>query len=261
MRIDRVPYTAVQAYLKDNDTVLIPLGSCEQQGPHLPMGAETFIVEGVADAVGERTGFAVTPAMPINYAHLFLDFPGVLTADLEHYYRFLEDVCHGLAHQGFRHFFFVNIHFGSAPAMEAIARTVRAKYPDAVTGACECFQLMREASDTPVATDFFPFGHASERTTSMCLHLCPELVDMGKVQVGKPGRFDSGLEVMANAKARYGKSSIALYMDCADYNPMGCYGDPSGATAEKGQAIFGDVVDYVTDVVTAFSKTTFVDKG
>lgn len=253
MRIDRVPYTEVEKYLKKNDTILIPLGSCEQQGPHLPMGAETVIVESVATAVGEKTGFAVAPPMPVNYAKLFLDYPGALSVELNTYNDYIADLAGGLAHQGFKHLFFVNIHFGSLPAIESAARGLRAKYGNVFTAHCDCFQQMQEAP-VPVDTDNFPYGHGSERTTSMAMHLCPDLVKMDKVKVWKPKPLPQGFHVAGSARARLGKSSFGLYIDQADYNPAGGTGDPRGATPEKGAAIFDHVVKSVSGAAVAFSK-------
>ncbi|MBI4182420.1 MAG: creatininase family protein [Proteobacteria bacterium] len=255
MRIDRVPYTAVARYLKKNDTILIPLGSCEQQGPHLPMGAETLIVDAVATAAGERTGFAVTPALPVNYAHLFRHYPGVLSAGLESYTGQLRDICEGLVRQGFRHVFFVNIHFGSLAPIEAVARALRERYADALFAHCDCFQLMREVSDAPVATKVSPYAHGSERTTSMILHIAPGLVDLKAARIGKPKPLGNGFEVLSSARAKYKGSSIGLYVNQEDYNPMGSTGDPTHATPEMGKKIFEDVVAYVADAATAFSRT------
>ena len=253
MRIDRVPYTEVEKYLKKRDTVLIPLGSCEQQGPHLPMGIETVIVESVANVVGEKAGFAVAPPMPVNYAKLFLDYPGALSVELNTYNTYISDLAEGLAHQGFKHLFFVNIHFGSLPAIESAARGLRAKHSDVFTAHCDCFQQMAEAP-VPVDTDNFPYGHGSERTTSMALHLCPERVQMNKVKVWKPKPLSQGFDVAGAARAKLGNSSFGLYIDQADYNPSGATGDPRGATAEKGAAIFEHVVASVAGAATAFTK-------
>jgi creatinine amidohydrolase len=257
MRIDRVPYTAVCSYLEQRDTILIPLGSCGQQGLHLPMGIATIITEAVATAAGDRAGLAVMPALPVNYAHLFLDYPGTLSARMDHYFAFLNDICHGLAGQGFRHFFFVNIHNGSVASIEATARDVRRHVPDAVFGACECFQLMREAADEPTATDDAPFGHASERTTCMALHLCPDLVQMDEARRGALRPLPGGFRAQSNSKVAFGRASIQLYQDGSDLNPMGCTGDPTRATAAKGEAIFEAVVGYVVQAATAFAGLTF----
>ena len=106
----------------------------------------------------------------------------------------------------------------------------------------------------PVSTDNFPYGHGSERTTSMALHLCPDLVQMNKVKVWKPKPLDQDFHVVGSARAKFGKSSFGLYIDQADYNPDGGTGDPRGATEEKGKKIFAHVVNSVSEAVTAFSK-------
>lgn len=254
MRIDQVSHLEVASYLETRDTVIVPLGSCEQQGLHLPMGVETEIVSRLAWAVSERTGHAVVPTLPINTTESFLEFPGVLSVRMDHYYRFLTDYVRGLVQQGFQHIFFVNIHYGSQGPIESVAREIRSKFPNAVVGGCECWTLMQAAEMANPSTDDFPFGHASEVTTSVALHLCPELVRMDVAQAGSANPNSPGIEVLGNRKARLNGIDCDLYLNCSDYQPSGCLGDPTAATADKGQLIFEKMVGATSRLLETFEK-------
>lgn len=256
MRIDRVPYADVARYLEGNDTVLIPVGATEQYGPHLAMGTELRLCEEVATQVGGRTGFAVTPITPFNYSHMFLDYPGTLTVEMATVERYVGEMCHGLAEQGFRHFFFVNIHAGSLGPLESVARSLRKRW-NAVGGLIDVFSVMRDVGDVAYATNKAPTGHASEMVTSVALHVCPDLVFMDRVQRPPELRaFVDGVRTVSSGKVSLGKSSFAVFSDISDYSPPGMQGDASASNAEQGRAIWERALSYVEDAARKFSRMT-----
>ncbi len=257
MRTDLSTYSDIREYLKTNDTVLIPVGAVEQYGAHLATGTELRICEQIATEVGEKTGLAVTPIVPINYSAMFLDFPGTLSVSMETLERYLGEMCDALASQGFRHFFFVNIHAGSLGPIESVSRALRRKY-DAVGGTIDVFTVMRDVSGVKFATTNAPSGHASEMVTSVALAKCPEYVFMDRVKATDSLRpFVEGVKTVSSGKVSLGKSSFAVYSDISDYAPIGTQGDPTGATAETGHQVWDTTVAYMTEAATKFSKMSF----
>lgn len=255
MQIARSTWRDVAAYLKaGHDTVLIPVGSTEQYGPHLAMGTETRIVDAIAIAVGEATGFAVTPTIPVNYTAMFLDYPGVMNASLPTLEALLTEVSDSLCGAGFKHLLFINIHAATVGPMEAASRAMRRKH-GAVGGYIDVFTAMREVSGVAWEAKQSPTGHAAEMVTSVALHICPELVFMDRAEAPPPLKdFAPGLRTVASGKVAHEKSSFALFSDISDYAPSGQQGDARAATAAKGKTVWENTLAWMASAARAFSQ-------
>lgn len=254
MRTDHVPYADIADYLKTKDTVLVPVGAVEQYGPHLATGTELRIVEQIATEAGAAAGLAVTPVVPFNYSVMFVDYPGTLTVEMKTVEDYVGQACHGLAEQGFRKFFFVNIHAGSLGPLESVSRSLRTRW-GAVGGLIDVFSVMRDVGGVDWATKQAPTGHASEMVTSVALHMCPELVFMDRVQAPpSPLRpFVEGVRTVSSGKVAMGESSFAVFSNIRDYTPLGMQGDASGADAEKGRKVWEASRDYIAEAARKFS--------
>jgi creatinine amidohydrolase len=254
MRTDKVTYADIEDYLTLEDTVIVPIGAVEQYGPHLATGTELRICEEMATAVGEATGLAVTPIVPINYSVMFVDYPGTLTVDMSTVESYVGQFCHGLASQGFRRFFFVNIHAGSLGPLESVSRSLRTEW-DAFGGLIDVFSIMRDVGGITYETKNAPTGHASEMVTSVALHLCPELVFMDRVQPAPNlGGFVDGVRTVSSGKVAMGKSNFSVFSNIRDYTPMGMQGDAMGATKDKGKAVWDESLGYISEAARKFSK-------
>lgn len=257
MRTDHSTYADLRDYLKNNDTVLIPVGATEQYGAHLATGTELRICERISTEVGAKTGLAVTPIVPVNYSAMFLDYPGTLSVSMEALERYLGEMCDSLAGQGFRHFFFINIHAGSLGPIESVSRTLRRKY-GAMGGTIDVFTVMRDVSGAKFVTTNAPSGHASEMVTSVALAKCPELVFMDRVKATEALRpFVDGVKTVSSGKVSMGKSSFSVFSDISDYAPIGTQGDPTGATAALGNQIWDATVSYMSEATAKFSRMSF----
>jgi creatinine amidohydrolase len=257
MRTDHSTYSDINQYLARHDTVLIPVGATEQYGAHLATGTELRICDMIATEVGAQTGLAVTPIVPVNYSAMFLDYPGTLSVSMPTLEAYLGEMCDALAGQGFRHFFFINIHAGSLGPIESVCRTLRRKY-EAVGGTIDVFTIMRDVGGAKFATANAPSGHASEMVTSVALAKCPDLVFMDRVKATPSLRpFVDGVKTLSSGKVSLGKSSFAVFSDISDYAPIGTQGDPTGATAALGHQIWDAAVSYMSEAALKFSQMSF----
>lgn len=254
MRIDAVPYPEIENYLKRENTVLVPVGAVEQYGPHLATGTELRICEAMATAVGHATGLAVTPIVPVNYSVMFVDYPGTLTVDMATLEAYVGQLCHGLASQGFRRFFFINIHAGSLGPLESVSRSLRTRW-NGFGGLIDVFSVMRDVGGVDYRTKNAPTGHASEMVTSVALHLCPEMVFLDRVEPAPDlGGFVKGVRTVSSGKVKMGDSSFSVFSNIRDYTPRGMQGDAMGATAETGRIVWEAALDYTCEAARKFSR-------
>jgi len=97
----------VEAALKNTDIVIVPVGSTEQHGTHLPLGSDTLQATDMAKMVIKQLGdegvtLCAAPTIPFGVSHAHLKFPGTITVSSETLMRVITDVCRSLHIHGFR---------------------------------------------------------------------------------------------------------------------------------------------------------------
>src|SRR4030042_2788041 len=111
--LPEMSWTDVRAYLKTCDMVIIPLGSTEQHGPHLPLGTDYYEALEISKKISERTGVAVAPVLWAGYSEYHSGFPGTLSLEPETMEQVLFETAKMLMKYGFKRFLFFNYHGGN----------------------------------------------------------------------------------------------------------------------------------------------------
>lgn len=201
--------------IPDRPLVLVPLGSFEQHGPHLPLDTDTRIADAVAHVVARRLGDKAVVAPPVVYAASgeHQAFPGTISIGNEALRFMLVELVRSLALWSGR-IVFVNGHGGNVRCLSAAVA-----------------QLGEEGRDV-AWIPCFPEGgdaHAGHTETSLMLHLAPERVDLGRAARGNT----SPLPELMPAMLAGGVAAVA---------PSGVLGDPTTATADEGARLFDELV-------------------
>lgn len=208
----------VRAFAARCPFAIVPVGSTEQHGPHLPLNTDTLIAERLAFEIARRSVGLVLPAMPIGYAWVWRDIPGTVTLRFETYMRFVRDVAESLERWDIRAVFFISGH-GSNP--QPIKHAVRELIHDQLDMKvlfdvyAGIDQMLAEADSKPWHSHI----HAEEIETSMMLDIAPQLVRMELAAADYPP-----------IPADYGKSEMSM----GNLLQSGVFGDPRSATAAKG---------------------------
>lgn len=201
--------------------LLVPLGSTEQHGPHLPLDTDTRIASAVARATSAEVGDPnlVAPAIPYGAAGEHQDFPGTvsigtaaLTTVLVEYGRSACDWAGRVV--------FVNGHGGNIDALRAAVVLLRDEGRDVAWCPCAAENPGRSAGED---------AHAGHIETSVLLHLSPSDVRMGARAVGNT-------EPLSLLMPRLRSGGVVAV------SPLGVLGDPTTATPEDGARIFVGMV-------------------
>jgi creatinine amidohydrolase len=164
--------TDVQEYLKTNDMVIIPIGSTEQHGPHLPLGTDCYIATDIAEMISARTGVVVAPVLWAGYSVYHSGFPGTLSLRPETMEQVLFETAEMLIKYGFNRIMFFNGHGGNT--------IVQSKVIHRINHDTEAIGLALgdyAPSDAEPPKDWFD-QHAGIQETSVMLYLEPDLVRM-----------------------------------------------------------------------------------
>jgi creatinine amidohydrolase len=128
MRFEDLNWMDVEAYLKTDDRLILVVGSCEQHG-YLSLTSDTRIPAAIADALSERSGVPVAPALNFGVSPFFADFPGTISLRVQVFLQVLEDIVRSVHRYGFRGLLVLNGHGGN-DAADATLYEMATEMPD-----------------------------------------------------------------------------------------------------------------------------------
>lgn len=212
MRLADARWPEVDAHPRE--LLVVPVGSLEQHGPHLPLRTDTLVAEAVAARLhAERPGSGLAPAVPIGASGEHAHFPGTLSIGT--------DALRGLVVELVRHaslhwpgVLVVNGHGGNRDALRGAVETCRTE-----GRRLEVVSLGLPGMD----------AHAGRTETSLLLHLAPELV---RTDLAAPGRTEP-VDRLLPALVAHGVRAVS---------PNGVLGDPAGASAAEGARLLDGLV-------------------
>jgi len=194
--------------------LLLPLGSLEQHGLHLPLDTDTRIASAVAAAAARREGVAVAPPVTFGASGEHAGFPGTLSIGTPALTELLVELGRD-ADRDWDALLLVNGHGGNLDAVAgALARL------DAEGRRCGVFHVGAASGD----------AHAGRTETALMLHLDPGAVRLDLAEAGEARPVGDLMDRLR----RDGVRSVS---------PNGVLGDPRGATAEEGRALLEELID------------------
>ncbi len=235
--------------LKENyfDKAVLPLGSTEYHGDHLPFGTDTLVAESLADAVSKRvSGMLCLPALPFGMSRHYSSFPLSITLSTETQIHVIKEILESLNQQGLRRLLIINGHDGNLPGIEAATREYRVEHPEMKIAVLEAWWVTA-AELLPKGTfeAWGGLGHAGEGETSIMLRVAPELVNLSKAN-GHIPKLPEHVQVKWLFK---------------EITPFGVTGDPTKATSEKGILMWNALVDHLVSFVEDMDRDGWeVDK-
>src|SRR4051794_17569906 len=241
MQLTDLNWPAIAALAKDTP-VVFPVAALEQHGRHLPVFPDSLllgeIIRRAAETVSNRVLFA--PLQWLGNSDHHLEFPGTLSASPRTYIDLLNGLLENFIKHGFRRLMIINGHGGNdVPGRQAIFETRQRhrERTDLLLLFATYWQLGAEPWETEPGLQQRQMGHACEWETSMILRLAPKLVGpIAGIKAVDPGNaFEPGFRGWITK----------------DRTSEGHLGNPSCATAEKGEALFRAFSD---DVVAMLER-------
>jgi mycofactocin precursor peptide peptidase len=193
--------------------LLVPLGSTEQHGPHLPLDTDTRIAVAVAEGVARRWPNAmVAPAVSYGSSGEHAGFPGTLSIGQEATERLVVELVRSA--DRFGGVVLVSGHGGNAEPLARASDLLAAEGRRVLV-----WPVRAPAGD----------AHAGRTETSLLLAIAPELVRLDRAQAGNPAPLDDLLPALRADGVRA-------------VSPNGVLGDPAGASADEGRTLLDEMV-------------------
>jgi len=239
VQLAEVSWTDAQKLFEECDTVILPVGSTEQHGPHNPLGTDHLIAAAFSRVVGDRTGVPVLPVVPVGISEHHRQFPGTLWVPPDVFRDYMLSVALAACSHGARKVLIFNGHGGNTPALVEVAGALRRDY-DVFAAVLMTF---------PPGVD----GHAGSKETSMNLLYHGHLVKMDRA-VDQTQETHLGPLPMTGI-GRLGPMEFPW--DTIDLTPTGVLGGAgkrivsTTATRETGEEIMGPFTEEVVRLVEA----------
>jgi creatinine amidohydrolase len=250
LRYERLTWPEVRRAAAEDRVALIPVGTLEDHGPHLPIDTDLRIISEVCLRAAEEAldDIVLLPAIPHGYDPHHMDFPGPISIGWETFTKYCTDVGLSLAHHGFKRMLYLNGHGSNQNLVEMAARLVNVESPGVLAAAA--FYLSSPEGLATVAevreSEIGGMAHACELETSIYLTIDPGAVDMDKAvdeqsfPKGEHSWFD------------WSDGSLRLMPWWSSFSRTGIQGSPTLATAEKGKAFLdaavAECVSYVREL-------------
>ena len=254
--LGRMTWKEIEEILPRNPVLLIPIGTVEEHGPHLPVNADNMAADFVARRAAEATGAYIIPAINYGYSPMCHDFPGTVSIRPETLTALVRDVCNALVRQGFRRFIFVNNHGGNQPSCELVARELKAEHGLLIGNIYPWtlgYALMRDAYDDAAAV----YGHGGEPETSAMMAMYPEGV-VTSLMAGRDPVMSGPFKPRRDNLIEIPGQSVGgtVFLDYGDLFPNGTTGDPTSASVERGQLWIERVVGFAIDFIKHYDNAT-----
>ncbi|MDX1931197.1 MAG: creatininase family protein [Capsulimonadales bacterium] len=258
---DELTWPEINEAVLAGKTLLLPIGSTEQHGHHLPLDVDNFLARSICLETAKRIPrqVLVMPTIPYGYNEHALDFPGTIHIGYDTFIAYCLDVVKSAAHAGFDRIILVDGHGSNEHLCEFIARRGTLETDALVAStmwtnlAKEAFESVRESGDGGAA-------HACELETSAYLYLEPGRVRMSLAQDhygGAAGREGSRF-LHVDLTRGWGPMKVVQWTSGA--TPTGVSGAPTLATAEKGRTTVNGAADNLAAFVGEFRQMRKVER-
>jgi creatinine amidohydrolase len=240
----RVKEAAAQARV-----AVVPVATIEDHGLHLPIDTDVRLCYAACDRAVALVPDKAVLIPPVNhgYSPHHMDFPGPITIGWDTFIRYMLDVCKSLVAHGFHKILIVNGHGSNTPFVDIIARltvvetgalAAAINYWNA-PGVHEVAESLRESDKVG------GMNHACEFETSIYLALRPDLVDMSKAvrEIGHQPTKNYWTDLVA------GDGPLAMMEHWSALSQSGVMGDPTKATAEKGERLLAAAAAGLAEII------------
>jgi creatinine amidohydrolase len=234
-----LPSPDVAELIERTGVVVMPFGSVEQHGPHLPSGTDTMAADLVAAELAERVDGLLVPAGQYGVTPIHAGHPGTISLRRGVFEAYLSNLCEEMVAMGATTFIFVNWHEGNIASLDAVATDLQDREEVLVVTAHACYTAQRI---------YEPEGgeltHGGGIETLAVLAYDPALVRTdGVAEPTRPEGADE-LDAMRRSKEVYG-----YITDVTEIADEGWYGNPSWADEERAGGFASTVADEIATTV------------
>lgn len=241
LHLDRLSWPEVKAEIQNGrDTVIVPFGSTEQHGRHLPLGTDAVIGDEIGWGLAQRLGAFLAPTVRFGCSSHHLAFTGTISLGEDTFAGIVKDVVSSLTGRGFHRIILLPTHGGNFKPLAAAAADIDTEPETRVLAFTDLQGLVNAAIESSKAFGIGPAqsgAHSGEWETSLMLALRPDQVKMDSAAEGFVGELS---EVMSK-----------VFDGIQNLDKNGVLGDPRPATSKAGKAYLEEITEFFYQWVQA----------
>ncbi|MBI3435047.1 MAG: creatininase family protein [Proteobacteria bacterium] len=241
----------IAAQLRRNPLVVLPAGSVEQHGPHLPTGTDTFASTIIAHAVAERLDGLVLPATPFGVTPMHMPYEGTITLTPDTYMRVVVETCLSTARHGARDLLILNWHEGNIAALAIAAEALHREHGMTVLTVQACYVAEELYGETCNG-----LTHGGEIEALAVLACRPDLVHLDRIENSSDQAQGHRMD-----KLRRTRAYQPVLTDIRSIAPTGWFGSPQHATADKGRRMLDDIATAIAREATEIFRALEAAQG
>lgn len=251
----KLTWPEINAAVAASKVPVIPVGSIEQHGPHLPLDVDCVLPTGVAYGAAKLVPdqMLILPTIPHGYTAHVMDFPGTVNIHYEHFINSVLDVVKSLAYHGFKKIILLNGHGSNMPNLDLVARRANLE-TDAECVFCAWWSLLTIDKEflPRWRESYYPGGcaHACELETSAYLYLDGDNVRTEAIADGRITYNEEGSDFHWVDLFAAGPAPLTTWT--STYSETGVLGAADLATREKGQAVIEEAARQLARLVVEF---------
>ena len=251
MRLENITWPRAEKYFKESDMVLLPIGSIECHGRHMPLGTDTLIPNKIVELLEEKSDILIAPTIPYGACESLAPYPGTINIGTEILYQFLYKVVESLYDHGARKILILNGHGGNIKTIERVGLEFEKK------GA-----LVVMLNWWLMAWDMKPEwkgGHGGGEETAGIMAVDPSLVDMSQIDLPlEMTNLTDNLVATGFRTVRFKGVEIEILRNTPKVTDNGWIGPdhPNTATVEWGQEMVQTTADYILDLIEELKKVS-----
>jgi len=240
MKLADLHWPEVTRLEKESIVAVVPVGSMEQHGPHLPFQVDVFISSRLAEDVEKRIPeILLLPPIWTGVSAHHMDFPGTITIRARVFMDLLHDICASLHHHGIRRIVLLNGHGGNRASLEVLGQEIFVEFGLTIY-TLAYWDLVPDLVKSLKMTESSGMGHSGELETSLMLYLAPDLVMQKDIPQAVLGIAPPGP-----------KDRMKHYVNMKEHSQEGVIGSPSAATSEIGEKLYKGVLTALEQAIRA----------
>lgn len=263
-RYEKLTWPEINDAIELGKVCIVPCGSVEQHGPHLPLDVDIVCPTEIARGAGRLLPdkILVLPTVSYGYTGHVMDFPGTINNHWEHFIDHVLDITKSLAYHGFKKILLLNGHGSNMPNLDLVARRTN------IETDAECI-LAAWWNLLTVDKEFMPrwrqgkfpgsCAHACELETSLYLYLDGDNVRKDLVR-SEPASFNTEGSPF-NWVDLFAAGPATIVSWTSSYTQSGVIGEAELASAEKGQEAYEEAVKQLARFVEWFQDRPVDPRG
>lgn len=259
MYLSHMNYLEVEEYLRHSDTILIPVGSLENHGKHMPLGTDTLIPDKIASLLSARSPIVIAPTINYGATDDLVGFAGTVSLGVEGLIALLRTICDQFYQYGFRHFLILNGHGGNNAAIQTVGMHLYRK--GAYLANLNWWLMAGQINPN------WAGGHGGGEETAGVMAVDPSLIKYEYIGLPERTRDDVSPELPYGAwtNVNYKGVSVTIPREIQDITDNGWLSHsfkndpPTKATPEWGREMLETVADYIAEFAEVFARAELPD--